>query len=218
MSLLRLDPESSLARWRNAAPQPLVVSLGRALGLGCLGFTGLSLAVFATWAFGGRFLYGNFGELGAYGVWCVLFLLGAGLMRPALTGPIGWGPFYGLFLGSFLAYAILWTVAWMALHNRLGEWLGTGLGMAGMALVLCASFRAWKAFLPSFGALFVGNALGYFVGSWLHANTASPWAQLLWGLSYGVGTGLGMGAAYYFCQAPLRRLIEAGAGEAAASS
>ena len=128
-------------------------------------------------------------------------------MRPALTGPISWGRFYGLFLASFFTYAVLWTVAWMLLHNRTGEWLGTGLGMAGMAIVLCAFFGVWQAFLPSFVVLFVGNAIGYFVGSWLHANTGSPWSQLLWGLSYGLGTGAGMGAAYYYCQAPLRALI-----------
>lgn len=213
MALLHLDAQSSFERWQNAETRPRVVTRVQAIGSGCVGFTALSLAVFASWAFGGRYLYGNFGELGAYAVWCLLFLVGAGLMRPALTGPVSWGRFYGLFLASFLAYAVLWTVAWMLLHNRTGEWLGTALGMVGMALVLCALFGAWQAFWPSFGSLFAGNAIGYFLGSWLHANTASPWAQLLWGLFYGLGTGMGMGAAYYFCQAPLRALIAAHSDE-----
>lgn len=209
MNLLKLEAQSSFERWKATSPAPQVVSPLQAIGFACAGFTALSVAVFATWAFGGRFLYGNLGELGAYAVWCVLFLLGAGLMRPALTGPVSWGRFYGLFLASFITYAVLWTVAWMALHNRIGEWLGTGLGMAGMAAVLCGLFGVWQALLPSFVVLFLGNAAGYFCGSWLHANTEAPWAQLLWGLCYGLGTGAGMGAAYYFCQAPLRALINA---------
>ena len=207
MGLLQLDAEASFERWKAFSPPPRVLSLWRSTLIGCLGFTALSLAVFATWAFGGRFLYGNFGELGAYCVWCVLFLLGAGFMRPALTGPISWGRFYGLFLASFFAYAALWTLAWMLLHSRTGEWLGAFLGMIGMGAVLCFSFGAMRFFGQAVSALFIGNALGYFLGSWFHANTGAPWAQLLWGLFYGLGTGAGMGVAYYYCQTPLRALI-----------
>jgi len=210
MSLLQLDPKASFERWQSAGPSQRVLSFWQSTLIGCGAFTGLSLGVFATWAFGGRFLYGNLGnlgELGAYGVWCLLFLLGAGLLRPALTGPISWGRFYGMFLASFFSYAVVWTIAWMVFHNWVGEWLGALFGMVSMAGVLCWIFGAMSAFPRASLVLFVGNAVGYFLGSWLHANSPAPWAQLLWGLCYGGGTGLGMGMAFHFCQAPLRALI-----------
>ena len=207
MGLLQLDPVSSKARWESADSAPRILTFSQSTFIGMLGFTGLSLGVFATWAFGGRFLYGNLGELGAYGVWCLLFLLGAGMLRPALTGPISWGRFYGMFLAVFFSYAVVWTIAWMIFHNRVGEWLGAFFGMMAMAAVLCWVFNALKAFPKVTAVLFIGNAIGYFMGSWFHANASAPAAQLLWGLCYGVGTGAGMGMAFYFCQAPLRQLL-----------
>ncbi len=210
MSLSGLDNEKVYQRGGASEGAWPKRGLGAAVGAGAIRFTLLSLGVFATWAFGGRFLYGNLGELGAYAVWCLLFLGGAGMLKGVLIGPVSWGGFYGMFLPGFLAYSVIWTVAWMMARNTLGEILGAVLGMGGMAAVCCVAFGSFAGFGRVFLPLALGNVVGYFAGSWCHANTGAPWAQLLWGLWYGVGTGCGLGAAFYALQAPLRAAIERG--------
>ena len=52
-----------------------VPSLGRSLLIGGIGFSVVSLCVFATVAFAERWMYTNLGLLGAYVVWTILFIL-----------------------------------------------------------------------------------------------------------------------------------------------
>ncbi len=77
MSLFGLDPETVLARARAASVQPQIPTLSRSLLFGAIGFGGVSTLVFATVAFGERWLYRRLGIGGTYaprrGCWPILF-------------------------------------------------------------------------------------------------------------------------------------------------
>jgi hypothetical protein len=69
-----------------------------------------------------------------------------------------------------------------------------------MALVFAAGFKVIQS-TAKFGAiLFVANSIGYFVGSGLNDYLGGQVGMLLWGVSYGLVLGAGIGAVLHFAQ------------------
>ena len=102
--------------------------------------------------------------------------------------------------------------------GEIGGLLG---GACAMGLVLTLAFDAPRAIGKVVVALFVLNALGYYIGGRLHGKLAidhRALGMLLWGVCYGVGLGAGLGLAFYSCQervrAALRGVAPGAAGEA----
>ena len=211
MRFLGLTPDCVLARMR-AAPGPVSVRSWGGLVLGgALGFGVVSVAVFASWAYAGKWFYGHLGEAGAYLAWALLFIGGAGgLLGKLAIGPGSRWRFAGGFALAFLAYSIVWMAAWFAFPNKTGEILGALAGMAAFGLLLCAMFNGWPKWPVVLAGLAVGNVLGYFLGDALHAQYGESIGKLLWGLSYGLGFGAGIGHALHTVQTGLReRLADA---------
>ncbi len=184
----------------NAIKWPSALEI-RAIGIGACGFSIASMAVFASWAFVGRRMHEQLGELGAYSAWALTFVLIAGatlsrLVRGSVTLP----RFYGVFAAAFLSYALGWTAAWFGLRNHLGEWLGSLVGTVLMAAVFLTAFSAWPKAFPIIATLFVAHTFGYFVGGFLYATLGGRPGMLLWGLAYGLGFGAGIGRALFLCQ------------------
>ena len=89
-----------------------VPSLGRSVATGAIGFGVVSLIVFATVAFGERWMYERLSVIGAYLVWTVLFiLLGGGALGSLVVGPWRLPKFYLLYGLAFFAYAVNWMAA-----------------------------------------------------------------------------------------------------------
>lgn len=172
--------------------------LHRAL-LGAVGFALPSLLVFGSWAVAGRQFYRSMGgEAGAYAAWALLFLITAPLLLSRLLAAPGkrWR-FTRVFAAGFLAYAAAWCAGYMILRGPAGEWLGSIAGSLAYTAVLqvSADRRSVAGFLTQWGVFTLLHSLGYFSGSWifeaLHHSTAS---KILWGVTYGLGTGAAIGA------------------------
>ena len=178
---------------------------------GALGFAAVSLLVFGTWAFAGKWFYGHLGEAGAYLAWALLFIAGAGdVFSRLVIGPGSGTRFRGGFAMAFLAYSVAWMAAWFALRGAAGEWSGSVAGTAAFGLLLCAMFGGWAGCRSALLGLLAGNVAGYFLGSVLHAHWGGTTGKLLWGLAYGLGFGAGIGHALYVVQSGIRqRLVEA---------
>lgn len=177
-------------------------SLTRSALQGGIGFGLASLAVFATVAFGERWMYAQLGLWGAYLAWTVLFIgLGGGALLP--LAPQSWrgGRFFGLFALAFFLYAASWTaIYFLSKGTRTGEWVAA----LGSAVVMARTFVvAFKKPPPSVQlalVLFLANALGYFLGSALNDAFARPTGMLLWGGVYGICLGAGLGAVLFLAQ------------------
>jgi len=168
---------------------------------GALGFSVVSLIVFATVAFGERWLYQNLGLAGAYLLWTILFIaLGGAAFGSLVTGRWRLPRFYLLFAVAFFAYAAGWTVAYFVLRGAKGEWVGSLLGSLLMALVFAAGFSALKSILKLFVLLFIANSLGYFLGAICYTSLAEPTGMLLWGVIYGLFLGAGVGGVLHLSQ------------------
>ncbi|HVF28436.1 MAG TPA: hypothetical protein VM943_09365, partial [Pyrinomonadaceae bacterium] len=120
--------ESSAGHEVAAADRPgsnaVVPSLGRSLLTGGLGFCLVSTCVFATVAFGERWMYARFGLFGAYLVWTMLFiLLGGGVLGSLVVGRWRLPRFYLLFGAAFFAYAVGWVASYFILRGSAGEWV-----------------------------------------------------------------------------------------------
>jgi hypothetical protein len=179
-----------------------VPSLGRSILLGAVCFAVVSLCVFATVAFGERWMYRNIGELGAYLVWTALFiLLGGAAFGPILVGRWRLPRFYLLFGLAFFAYAIGWVAVFFAMPDERGEWLGSLVAAVLMALVFAAGFGVMRSVLKFSVVLFIAHCLGYFTGLMLNVYLGGGRSgMLLWGLMYGLGLGAGIGAVLHFAQ------------------
>src|ERR1044072_1122326 len=127
------DPQTSAA-----------YSFSRSIATGAIGFALVSLCVFATVAFGERWMYRNLGVLGSYVVWMGLFVvLRGGLFGSLVVGRWRLPPSYLLWTSAFFAYAIVWMIAYFALGRTVGELVGAVVGSIFMAIVLAAGF--WRA-------------------------------------------------------------------------
>ena len=179
-----------------------IPSLRKSIAIGAVSFAVVSLIVFATVAFGERWMYRNIGELGAYLIWTVLFIaLGGAAFGPLLVGRWRLPRFYLLYGAAFFAYAIGWVAVFFTMQDQRGEWLGSLVGTVLMALVFAAGFRVMRSTFMFSTLLFIAHSVGYFTGAMLHARLGgSPAGMLLWGLAYGLGLGAGIGAVLHFAQ------------------
>lgn len=212
MSWFQLDPQSIASRAR-AAGSP-VPSLGASLVRGSIGFTVVSVAGFVPWAVFGQALRLQVGEAGMYAVCAVVFLaLTSPLLHRLIIGPESVSRFYKLFGIAFTAYSAAWIAGWMALRGHPGSIAGLAAGTMVMACMLVAAFDALRVVVKVFLALFVLNAIGYFVGGLSEAALIKEHplaAKLSWRVFYGIGLGAGLGLAFHFCQARARKLLAGG--------
>jgi hypothetical protein len=176
-------------------------SLQRSIITGAIGFGVVSLCVFATVAFGERWMLQTFGSTGAYLAWTVLFVLLSGAVFGSLV-VVRWRlpRFYLLFGLAFFAYAGAWMVAYFTLGRRTGELIGSLAGSILMALVFAVGFGSLSSTLKLSAVLFVANALGYFLGATLFDSLKNQAGMLLFGVVYGLFFGAGIGAALQLVQ------------------
>ena len=179
----------------------MLPSLSRAVVIGGAGFSLASLCVFATVAFGERWLYTHAGILGAYLVWTALFiLLGGAVLGSIVVGRWGLPKFYLLYGAAFFAYAVGWVGAYFTLRGATGEWVGSIAGSVLMAFVFALGFGALRSIMKLSVILFVANSVGYFAGSALNDYVGGKGGVLLWGILYGLFLGAGMGAVLRLAQ------------------
>jgi hypothetical protein len=161
----------------------------------------VSLCVFATVAFAERWMYARLGLYGAYLAWTALFiLLGGGVLGSLVVGRWRLPRFYPLFGLAFFAYAAGWVGAYFILRGAAGEWVGSVAGCLLMGSVLAAGFGVARSALNLSAALFVAHSVGYFLGSALNDFVGGRAGMLLWGASYGLCLGAGLGAVLHLAQ------------------
>lgn len=180
----------------------LVPTLTRSVVIGAIGFCLVSLVVFATVAFGERWMYRTLTEGGAYVVWTVLFiLLGGAVLGSLVVGRWRLPKFYLLYGLAFFMYALGWVAAYFILRGTAGEWVGSLAGSILMALVFAVGFNTIRSTLKFALLLFVANSIGYFLGSALNDAIGGQGGMLLWGVAYGLFLGAGIGAVLHYSQA-----------------
>lgn len=168
---------------------------------GSLRFGVASLLVYATVAFGERWMYRHLGLLGSYGVWTLLFIGFGGLaLKPLVVQPRTKRIFWRWFSLAFFAYAAGWMASYFTLRGAMGEWLGSLVGSATLGLVLAVSFGAWNRYARISLELIGAHSAGYFLGEWFHHFLHEKIGMLLWGVCYGLGFGLGLARALYWAQ------------------
>jgi len=208
MDFFGFRPDSLVARSRRSTEKVRFLTLAWSLILGSIGFCLVSLAVFATVAFGEREMYERFGRYGAYAVWAALFILAGGAVLSLLVaGPARLARFYLLFSVAFFLYAAGWVAAYFTSPNAMGEWLGSLIGTAVMSLVLAWAFGAMKAFPKIALVVFITHSAGYFAGSLLNDALGGRVGMMMWGAAYGLGTGIGLGYALYEAQSEAREIL-----------
>jgi hypothetical protein len=179
----------------------VIPTLGHSLLIGGLGFAIVSLFVFATVAFGERWMYKHLGLLGAYLGWTGLFILcGGAVLGSLVVGRWRLPKFYLLFGSAFFLYAVGWVGAYSIFPGVKGEWLGSLAGSVLMTLVLAVAFGATRIAPKLSALLFVANSLGYFAGSALNSSFGGRAGMLSWGVAYGFCLGAGLGAILHFAQ------------------
>lgn len=178
-----------------------VPSLNRSLVVGGVGFGLVSLAVFATVAFGERWMYRNLGMVGAYLTWTTLFiLLGGAVLGSLVVGRWQLPKFYLLFALAFFVYALGWVGAYFTVRGTTGEWIGSLVGSLMMGAVLTFSLGAIRSGVLLSLALFAANSAGYFLGSAINDALGGSTGMLLWGVIYGLCLGIGLGFLLHFSQ------------------
>jgi hypothetical protein len=181
--------------------QSTIPSLSRSILTGAIGFCLVSLLVFATVAFGERWMYRNLGDTGAYVAWTILFILLGGAAFGSLVVDRWRLPrFYLLFGAAFFAYATGWVTAYFVLRGTTGEWVGSLAGAVLMAIVFALGFGAIRSLLKLTAVLFLANSAGYFIGSTLNEVIRGRIGMLSWGLVYGLFLGAGIGMVLHICQ------------------
>lgn len=182
-------------------------SLFRSIATGAIGFCLVSFCVFATVAFAERSIYRSLGLIGAYIAWTVLFiLLGGTVFGMLVVGRWRLPKFYLLFGLAFFAYAAGWMLAYFSLGGVEGEFVGSLAGSVLMAVVFAVGFGSLNSTVKVSAVLLVTNFLGYFLGQLLYGalvNTIVRGPQigmLLWGISFGLFFGGGIGAALQLVQ------------------
>jgi len=203
--MLGLDSNSVVERIRADGRSLRVPTLPQSVITGAVGFTAVSLLMFAVWALAGRWMYAHLGAPLFYGLLGVGFMGGGGcVFAPLLIGK-NLGRFYILFVASFFLYAMVWMVCWFKLGSP-GEWLATLVGPLLMAGLFVWAFGA-RTQLKRVGLIMVtGHTLGYFIGEWLFywEPLNNPWGMMIWGLTYGMGLGGAIASALFWCQAETR--------------
>ena len=180
--------------------------------IGTVGFTAVSIAGFAVWAFGGRWFRS---EVSLYAASAAVFIAASGLfLHRLIDGAARIVRFYKAFIPAFLAYALVWCLCWFEGRDGAGEWLGSLFGCAAFVVVLAAVFRNWRNVVLAVLLVFALHSAGYFAGGWAYKRagatarrelgwsrqTAGVVARLSWGLFYGLGFGAGIGFAFHTAQ------------------
>ena len=106
-----------------------------------------------------------------------------------------------------LLYSAGWATGWVFLRDKVGEWLGSLIGTLALGLTLGTAFDAPKQTLKIIGALFLARSAGYFLGEFLQHAVPGFAGRVLWGATYGLGLGAGIGYSLYACQQPLRERL-----------
>lgn len=208
MNVFGFSADQVAARIRSSGSVARALTFPQSIWFGAIGFCLASLLVFATVAFGERWMYRHLGLSGAYICWTLLFIAaGGGVLSRLVIGPGRLIRFYILFSIAFLAYAIGWTAAYFTMPNRAGEWLGSIAGAVLMGAVLAWAFGAMREALKMIAVLFAGNSAGYFLGDFLNNTLHGKAGMLAWGVAYGLGLGAGLGAALYLAQSPVREKL-----------
>ena len=193
--------QTGTPRSRHAVP-----SLARSVITGAIGFSLVSLCVFATVAFAERWMYTNLGMLGSYVAWTALFiLLGGSVLGSLVVDRWRLPKFFLLFGLAFFAYAAAWVLAYFVLRGTTGEWIGSLAGSVLMAAVFAAGFGVLRSILKISASLFVTNSIGYFLGSALNEYFSGGAGMLMWGVMYGLFLGAGIGAVLHLLQTEGRR-------------
>ena len=205
MNIFGLTRDRVTARIQQEKRSISMPSRGRSLLIGSLGFCLASLCVFATVAFGERWMYRNLGLNGSYVVWTVLFIfLGGALLSPLVIGPDRLWRFQLLFGTAFLLYAVGWVGSYFTLRGVAGELAGSLIGSVLMALVMALAFGVMNTFFTQTAILFIANSAGYFLGDLLNTSIHGKTGMLLWGVVYGLCLGAGLGLSIFLAQTPLR--------------
>lgn len=179
-----------------------IPSLKRSIVIGGIGFCLASMCVFATVAFAERWMYRTLGFVAAYLVWTILFILLGGGVLSLLVVRMRLFKFYLIFALAFFGYAIGWTAAYFGTRgSKLGEWLGSLAGSVLMGVVFSLGFGVIRLAFALSALLFIANSLGYFLGSMLNDVVGGKTGMMLWGISYGLFLGAGLGAILHFAQA-----------------
>jgi hypothetical protein len=209
MSLFGLYPDQISAQARAAGANLRVPSLTQCLLIGSSCFTLASLVVFATVAYGERWMYRNLGLSGAYLAWTALFiLLGGAALRPLLIAG-GTARFYLLFGIAFLLYAVGWVAAYFTLRDGFGEWVASFAGSALLAAAFAWAFGSWRSLVKLIVVIFIANSAGYFLGSLINSALRGRVGMVMWGLLFGLGLGAGLGYAIYESQSEARARLSA---------
>ena len=178
-----------------------VPSLRKSIATGAIGFSLVSLCVFATVAFAERWMYRNLGVAGSYVAWTVLFVaLSGAVFGTLVVGRWRLPRFYLLWALAFFVYAAAWMLAYFSLGRTTGEVVGSLAGSVLMAVVLAAGFGALSSVGKVLIVIFVANALGYFLGAAIFDSFRSDVGMLLFGVVYGLFFGAGIGAALRLVQ------------------
>ncbi len=169
------------------------MTIWRHAARGAAGFTGAAALVFASVAYGELALVRALGLIGTYVLWTVSFLaLGSWFLAPMAGNGAARRRFPLRFSVAFLAYAVLWCAAWACFPNKVGEWLGAAAGASTLGALIAP--RGGRLGRPAAAiVVFAGNAAGYFIGDLLHATLGRPLGMLLWGATFGIGTGAALG-------------------------
>ena len=170
--------------------------ISQAIVRGGIGFCLVSLVVFATVAFGERWMYARLGVLGAYVVWTLAFILLGGAVLGSLVGGSRWRlpQFYLLWGLAFFGYAAGWVGAYFTLRGVAGEWVGSLFGSVLMTVIFALGFSAVRLIPKLSLLLFIANSAGYFLGSALNDYIGGRAGMLLWGAVYGLFLGSALGA------------------------
>src|SRR5690348_4554039 len=122
-------------------------SLSKSIVTGALGFSFVSVCVFASVAFAERWLYQDLGLYGSYLAWIVTFIGLGGVVLGSLVVVDRWRlpKFFLLWAVAFFAYAAAWMIAYFSLGRTKGEVVGALAGSIFMALVFAAGFRALRS-------------------------------------------------------------------------
>ena len=196
-----MSPPEQAIDIRKPGDSQTALSLRRSLLIGGIGFSVVSLAIFATVAFAERWMYSHLGVSGAYIVWTTLFmLLGGRVFSLLVIEPNRMSRFHALFGAAFFCYAVGWVGAYFIVRGAVGEWLGSLMGSALMALVIAAGFRVLRSAVGLSVLLFLANSAGYFLGSMLNDTLRGRPGMLLWGAVYGLFLGAGLGASLHIAQ------------------
>jgi hypothetical protein len=185
-----------------------IPSLSKSIATGAIGFSVVSLCVFATVAFIERWMFQNLGLFGSYIAWILLFILLSGAVFGSLVaGSWRLPKFYLLWAVAFFAYAAAWMIAYFTLGRTTGEVVGSLAGSVLMGVVIAAGFKSLRSTIKLSAVLFVSNFLGYFLGAALFDSLSAPAGMLLFGIVYGLFFGAGIGAVLHFVQRQQQTLL-----------